>query len=91
VKFHEKRSGGGKRASAHTLQKAAFESTKQSGKGTKVSEGAIRRILGEQEKYKTEGPFFSTPDKTHQLPKCVRDVDDFDYYVIQCTVHEFYL
>jgi hypothetical protein len=74
----KKRSGGGKRASAHTLQKAAVESTKRSGKGTKVSEGTIRRILGEQTKYKAEGTFFNTPDKTRRLPKRVREVDDFD-------------
>jgi hypothetical protein len=78
VQFYEKRIGGGKRASAHTLQKAAVASTKQSGKGTKVSEGTIRRILGQQKKYKMEGTFFSSPDRKHQLPKCVRVVDNFD-------------
>jgi len=72
VQFYEKRSGEGKWASAHTLQKAAVESTKQTGKGTEVSEGTIRRILGEQKKYKAEGAFLSTTDKTHQLPKYVK-------------------
>jgi peptidoglycan/xylan/chitin deacetylase (PgdA/CDA1 family) len=44
----------------------------------KISEGTIRRIMGEQKKYKVEGTFFSTPDKIHQYPKHVRDINSFD-------------
>ena len=90
MQFYEKRSGGGKGASAQQLQKAAVESAKQSEKGTKVSERTFRGLLGEQKKYKVGGTFFSTPD-SHKLPKHVRDIDNFDEHVIWCTVHEFYL
>jgi hypothetical protein len=67
------------------VQKRVEEAT------TKVSEKTIRRILGEQEKQEVEGTSFSTPGKTHKVPKRVTDVDDFDKCVIRLTIHEFYV
>jgi hypothetical protein len=40
-------------------------------KATKVSKMTSRRILEEQKKHETEGTSFSTPDKTHEVLKCV--------------------
>jgi hypothetical protein len=60
-------------------------------KATKVSERTVRRILGEQKKHEVQGTSFSSHRKTHKVPKCVTDIDDFDKCVIQLTIHEFYV
>jgi ribosome recycling factor len=58
---------------------------------TKVSERTVRRILGEQKKHEAQGTSFSSHDKTHKVPKCVTDIDDFDKCVIWLTIHAFYV
>jgi hypothetical protein len=60
-------------------------------KATEGSERTMRRILREQKKLEAEGTSFSTPGKTHKVPKHVTDIDDFDKYVIRHTGHEFYV
>jgi hypothetical protein len=58
---------------------------------TKVSERAVRRILGEQKEHEALGTSFSSHGKTHKVPKRVTDIDDFDKCVIWPTIRAFYV